>query len=257
MKKAIQFLGAGIILVSLFSSCTVEKRKYVSGYNIQLKNSKPDSEKNKTVQNSKPAAGAQIVSAEKPAAEKIIDDEKVAASSGNATIIRNNLAEKTISHPDVSPEECDVITLKNGDEVKGKVTEITQDEIKYKKCGDLNGPTYTLKKSEVFMIKYPNGTKDVIAQDSSDEKKNEPTEKEDSGIFGVLSFATLMGSILLSIIGAGAATILLLPAAIVLAILGLGKGRKHKGFAIATLVIIGLSLILLLILLALYSGGGH
>ena len=34
--------------------------------------------------------------------------------------------------------------------------------IKYKKFDNPDGPVYTLKKSEVFMIKYPNGNKDVF-----------------------------------------------------------------------------------------------
>ena len=56
----------------------------------------------------------------------------------------------------------DVITLKNGDDINAKVLEIGDNEIKYKKFANLNGPTYAIKKSEIFMIKYENGTKDVF-----------------------------------------------------------------------------------------------
>lgn len=55
----------------------------------------------------------------------------------------------------------DVITMTNGEEVKALVLEITQSEIKYKKFDNPNGPNYTLKKSEIFMIKYANGSKEV------------------------------------------------------------------------------------------------
>ena len=62
-----------------------------------------------------------------------------------------------------SQEACDVIMLKNGDEIKGKVTELSSDEIKYKKCGNLSGPTYILQKQDVFMIEYSGGTKEIIS----------------------------------------------------------------------------------------------
>ena len=56
----------------------------------------------------------------------------------------------------------DIITLKNGDEIKAKVTEISSSEIKYKRFDNLEGPTIVIAKSEVFVIKYENGTREVI-----------------------------------------------------------------------------------------------
>jgi len=56
----------------------------------------------------------------------------------------------------------DIIILKNGDEIKSKVLEINTSEIKYKKFDNADGPTFTMAKQDVFMIKYPNGSKDVF-----------------------------------------------------------------------------------------------
>ena len=56
----------------------------------------------------------------------------------------------------------DVITLKNGDDIQALVQEIGDIDIKYKKFENPTGPNYTLKKAEVFMIKYANGSKDVF-----------------------------------------------------------------------------------------------
>jgi len=56
----------------------------------------------------------------------------------------------------------DVIVMKTGDEIKGKVLDIGLTEVKYKRYDNPNGPIYTLKKSEIFMIKYGNGNKDVF-----------------------------------------------------------------------------------------------
>jgi len=61
----------------------------------------------------------------------------------------------------------DIITKKDGSEIQSKVTEVTTTEIKYKKFDNQTGPTYTMPRSEAFMIKYENGTKDVFANESS------------------------------------------------------------------------------------------
>ncbi len=57
----------------------------------------------------------------------------------------------------------DVIVFKNGDEVQAKVKEVTPSEIKYIRFDNQNGPVYTIGRQDVFMIKYENGTKDVMA----------------------------------------------------------------------------------------------
>jgi len=56
----------------------------------------------------------------------------------------------------------DVITLKNGEDIKALVQEIGELDVKYKKFENPNGPNYTMKKSEIFMIRYANGSKDVF-----------------------------------------------------------------------------------------------
>ena len=76
----------------------------------------------------------------------------------------------------------DVIFKKNGDEIKAKVEEIGSTDIKYKKFENLNGPSYTIAKSEVFIVKYENGTKDIINQidNTSTEKQKQPSNNDDN-----------------------------------------------------------------------------
>jgi hypothetical protein len=73
----------------------------------------------------------------------------------------------------------DVITLKTGDEIKSKVLEVGTNEIKYKKSDNLDGPSYSVAKSDVFMIKYENGSKDVFSasaiSDSTKKADKKPT----------------------------------------------------------------------------------
>jgi hypothetical protein len=56
----------------------------------------------------------------------------------------------------------DVITLRSGDEIKGKVTEISPTEIRYKRADNPDGPTVVIAKKDVFAINYANGTREVI-----------------------------------------------------------------------------------------------
>ena len=71
----------------------------------------------------------------------------------------------------------DIITKTNGEEIKSKVLEVTQTDIKYKRFDQLDGPTFTISKTELFMIKYQNGSKDIFTE--SDKKKLSPSNDDD------------------------------------------------------------------------------
>lgn len=54
----------------------------------------------------------------------------------------------------------DIIIKKNNDEIKSKIIEITDENIKYKEFDFQDGPTRNIKVSEVFMILYENGKRE-------------------------------------------------------------------------------------------------
>jgi ataxin-1/HBP1 module (AXH) protein len=253
MKKTLQFSSFGIILILLFSACSIEKRRYMPGYNVQWNNSKPGTKGNEIVQNIKPAGGGKIVPVEQAAADNIIVDETAAASPGNSNTGAKRAEEKSKHHAAALTVECDVVTLKNGDEINARISGISKKEIKFKKCEEVNGPTYTLRKSEVFMIKFRDGTKTIFSADISTETKDKPAEKEDSGVFGILSFVSILAAILIFgfLVGHSAAeviilaSIILIPLAIIFGVIGVKKRRKNKGLAI-----IGLSLGIVAVLFA-------
>jgi hypothetical protein len=57
----------------------------------------------------------------------------------------------------------DVISKKDGTELKVKVTEVTDEAIKYKKFENLDGPTYSLETAKIVKIKYENGSEENYA----------------------------------------------------------------------------------------------
>ena len=71
----------------------------------------------------------------------------------------------------------DVITLKNGKDIEAIVQEIGDVDVKYKKVENPNGPNYSLKKADIFMIRYANGSKDVFVEDTTPqrEERRQPT----------------------------------------------------------------------------------
>lgn len=56
----------------------------------------------------------------------------------------------------------DLIKFKNGEAVNAKVIEVDEEKVKYKKYDNLDGPSYTARKSQISVITYENGTEDVF-----------------------------------------------------------------------------------------------
>ena len=60
----------------------------------------------------------------------------------------------------VSVQAQDLVTTKDGRLIRAKVTEVTPELVKYKNAANLNGPLYSLKRSDVKTILYENGMVD-------------------------------------------------------------------------------------------------
>lgn len=56
----------------------------------------------------------------------------------------------------------DMITLRTGETINGKVAEVGTTEIRYYKSSNINGPVYVATKTEISQIIYENGSKDVF-----------------------------------------------------------------------------------------------
>ncbi|WP_354578182.1 hypothetical protein [Hymenobacter sp. UYP22] len=56
----------------------------------------------------------------------------------------------------------DLLTKTTGEEVQVKVLEITPTEVRYKRTDNPDGPLITVRRNDVFMIRYANGTKEML-----------------------------------------------------------------------------------------------
>jgi hypothetical protein len=89
--------------------------------------------------------------------------------------------------------------------------------VKYKKCEDQEGPLIEIKKNDIFMITYSNGTKDVFKEKLESEEKQSQTVQSPQvmpqakkhgfavaslvfGLLGMILFAWIFGGIAKSLI---------------------------------------------------------
>ncbi|MBX9782583.1 MAG: hypothetical protein K2X48_04730 [Chitinophagaceae bacterium] len=56
----------------------------------------------------------------------------------------------------------DIITLRTGETINGRISEVGINEIRYYKSDNPDGPVYVTSKAEVVQIVYANGAKDVF-----------------------------------------------------------------------------------------------
>lgn len=258
MKSFRQLLVIGFALMLILSSCTLEKRIHMSGFHFEWNNTRQNSNKTllstKAIVKQKPIDNEAFIQIKNEGKSNNLESnenhELITSSIENTIppiIIPNAFVEKISGN--YLPEECDNIILTNGDEMKVKVIEIAINDIKYKKCENIDGPLYSIKKSEVFMIKYPNGTKDIITPYNSSVSKNERNKHKNEdgekkgGVFSILSFC-------ISITGIFIASLILGAGAIVFGIIGLLK-EKRRGLAIAGLIIGIIDFVFGLIMIAL------
>jgi hypothetical protein len=165
--------------------------------------------------------------------------------------------------------ECDEIICKNGEIIKAKIIEISEDNIRYRVCPENEDrPSYSILKSKVLVLSYKNGEKEVFQDHSVNETKitSKPNAPNLEGkrnidgigvasiIIGLLSLIMLFGTIIIALFGIFLAII-----AIILGAVSLGKINRNpdlysgRGFALTGLLLGIFSLLVVGILILLLS----
>ena len=84
----------------------------------------------------------------------------------------------TTSPQKKSKSECDVIELKNGDEILANITANEPWVVKYRKCGKSKGNPLTLSKKHIKNIKFANGKILDVEKELADRKEASENYKE-------------------------------------------------------------------------------
>ena len=95
-------------------------------------------------------------------------------------------------------DKCDVIVLNNGDERSVKVEEINETQIKYRLCNNQTDILYTINKSDILLIRFQDGSKDVFDSVIKNEKNENENEKKTITISTILGLlGTLLGILII------------------------------------------------------------
>jgi hypothetical protein len=153
----------------------------------------------------------------------------------SSSVTRKGRAAKVRFSPSEIQELCDTIISVMGDVIVGKVTEVSDTEIKYKRCGISNGPIYTIRRSNISVIKYANGLRDLMTTSGPVDYRYSTEERKTEGL-GLAGFILGLGG--LFVLGIPFGLLALIFGAISLSRINREPGRYGgRGFAIASLVL--------------------
>lgn len=207
MKINLGYFFYFCVLICLFYSCKVEKRIYRKGYHVVWNHKKSNDQK---------TASASEASVKKTEAPEIV---VVSASSGNEQELINEIKTQIAFKKDTCG---DVIYFKNGQKVNVKVLEVDHDVIKYKRCDNLDGPLFTVRKSSLAMLQYYNGIKEDLDFESTprseqDHAKPTPIKKQNG-----MGLAAFILSIAIFLSGG-----LTLPFAMIFGLISMGQIKRE------------------------------
>ncbi len=101
-------------------------------------------------------------------------DRAAASSTIIANFVVNLINHQNINHKKIlfcfvllfgwalSLSAQDIITTKDGTDIQVKILEITPYEVKYKKYDNLNGPIFSMLKSQILIVRYENGGNEIF-----------------------------------------------------------------------------------------------
>ncbi len=194
-----------IVTALLLGSCTIERRQFLHGfyigktrpknfemYFVQRAKIKPEKTFTTAASKNEPLPVNNFITQCNYTLTAFNEKNQIQSNLGPISFHKDYDFPKFIKIQNEIGEYCDVLLLRNGQEIFAKVFEIGQTEIIYKKCDNPNGPTISIRKSEVISIKYSNGTKDIIANNKSSNSKG---AKEDKSLVGAILIWFFLGLI--------------------------------------------------------------
>lgn len=271
MMKKIKILFNICILLFVYSSCSITKRHYLPGYSIERKEG--NFKKNTTVFNENNSS-IEIAKSEKKLfvvdsfdSDNSSDEMPLTAATDKAEGFENlSSGYSILNKPKIytskrSIEGCDKIFFKSGEGINAKVLEISQAEIKYRKCEDLNGEAIIIRKSDVLKIKYSNGTMEEINPTSSTTEDldyySPPTKDENPKYTGnpvINKFA--LASLILAVLSI--IFFPLIPLPVIFGIIALKQFKKNPGaykgkwMAISGLILAGIIILFIIAFILLF-----
>lgn len=150
-----------LTLLLLLASCSVSKRHYRKGFHVDWAHRAGKPQKEITHQ-STPSPSSETEQNQLIASTLQHDESNVLADASASTpkLLKKNKWKLN------EPTCGDVIYFRNGNQVTAKVLEISQREIRYKRCDNIDGPLMVIDKDDVEFIRFQNGTTEKFEKHS-------------------------------------------------------------------------------------------
>lgn len=155
--KIKKLLFLSLIIINL-NCCTVEKRLYTKGYNIQRKSTTHTNQYDKKESLPKTEIETEITTQH----STNINSQDIALNS-------DTFPEPSVPSKISEPKPCDKLILNNREESSVIIEEISETLVKYRKCENQSGPLYSISKNKVYRIEYSNGTIDDLSVNNETE----------------------------------------------------------------------------------------
>lgn len=158
-----------LVLISVLSCCTVEKRLYRNGYYVKKTSSRSPVTKYTKEQGQKEKKVSNENSRVQTILPAFTDDEaaKPWASADTKALPKTKPSDA---------ERCDSLFLKDGSVLEVKIKEIGTKDIRYKICDFQEGPDYLVEKFRVSSIRFSNGTRELFKESTPPQAKNRTNE---------------------------------------------------------------------------------
>lgn len=165
----------GLVFILIASSCSMEKRKYTGGFHIPKKKSigiaKNPLQKQKI--SKKPSKN---LPKSKVNNEELIVFNQFVSDDDDAISVKESESGET------DTLLCDRVVFHDGNTVECLVLEVSNTEIKYKKCEFEEGPTYIAATHQIASIRYRNGTQEYFGQEYVEQEKDVYTFPENPSV---------------------------------------------------------------------------
>ncbi len=151
----------------LFGSCTIEKRRYRTGYHVEWKKKPASQHEQQTAaqQDQYQPPTIEIPSVKTVEPELAFSEEELITVSNRDELAFSTdkiSAAAVIANAQIS-EECETLVMTDGRRMVVKVLEINPSEVKYRRCNYADGPIVVVNKSTVHSVEYANGAVDLIS----------------------------------------------------------------------------------------------
>jgi hypothetical protein len=263
MKNYLNYLLFTLVCLLIFSCAStsltessVKKRRYNSGWHVDLGRHHNDSKVTKNSAPSKSFSAAldttetEISDVPTQKSDNGISDNTVTAPSDVVPLVAVPVEE---GKQEVIENKCDTIVFNDGKKILAKIAAVSQKKVSYHLCDNLDGPKFSHETSLINKLQFANGTKTVISDyysfDAPEEKELEVAEEDKK--YEVLSLLSLIFLGISPFLLLNGFWILTIPIALILGIIGLLRikrySKKFKGRWMALTGVIGAATFIILI----------